>query len=254
MKHALFSDMKKIYYVKKYRQFLLFLILCTIFFSLLFMFTLDVTQGKNIADLANVEILDISLLGMDVTAILLVIFTANFIARDFTTNAIYESLAIIPMRRTYFLSKIVFITCLSFLVSTLLIGCILIINYGILSLYEINHLSILSPTIFMKLFAGMIMPIFYSNLSALGVMYARSTSSGIVFALSMMFLPALVKLSPPYFARSILAFLPEKAFELIANTSTLITTREMVQALFILFIWIALPYFIANRKFKKIDF
>src|SRR5699024_5432725 len=171
------SDMKKIYYVKKYRQFLLFLILCTILFSQLFMFTLDVTQGKNIADLSNIEILDISLLGMDVTAILLVIFTANFIARDFTTNAIYESLAIIPMRRTYFLSKIVFITCLSFLVSTLLIGCILIINYVILSLYEINHLSILSPTIFMKLFAGMIMPIFYSNLSALGVMYARSISS-----------------------------------------------------------------------------
>src|SRR5699024_7560975 len=127
------ADLKKVSYLQGYRNFLLATLLLSVLFSITFLFTIDLTAGKELTALSNIEIIDITLLGIDVTAIMFIIFTANFISKEFSTGAIHTSLAITPLRQKYFLSKILFIAKLSFLVSIILTCTIVIIDYFILT-------------------------------------------------------------------------------------------------------------------------
>src|SRR5690625_2820805 len=107
------ADFKKVSFLQCYRNFILATLLLSILFGIIFLFTIDFTAGKRLAELPSIEMIDISLLGIDVTAIMFIIFTANFISKEFSTGAIHTSLAITPLRQKYFLSKIFFIVKLT---------------------------------------------------------------------------------------------------------------------------------------------
>src|SRR5699024_11550497 len=111
------TEFKKVSYLQGYQNFLLATLLLSIIFSITFLFTIDLTAGKKLAELSSIEMIDITLLGIDVTAIMFIIFTANFISKEFLTGAIHTSLAITPLRGKYFLSNALFIMGLSIFVS-----------------------------------------------------------------------------------------------------------------------------------------
>src|SRR5699024_11520155 len=108
--------------------------------------------------------IDITLLGIDVTAIMFIIFTANFISKEFSTGAIHTYLAITPLRQKYFLSKALFIMKLSFLVSILLTCMIVILDGIIITVNNMDGL-IFNHGLFIKLIGAVMMPVFYSLLS-----------------------------------------------------------------------------------------
>src|SRR5699024_9635439 len=162
MMHLIKTDFKKITFLPGYRNFLIATFLFSILFGITFLFTIDITQGRKLTELSSIEVLDITLLGIDVTAIMLIIFTANLISKEFTTGAIHTSLAITPLRRKYFISKILFIAILSFLVSIALTCFIFAIDQFILSIYDLDRLPFFEQTLFLKLIGIIIMPIFYS--------------------------------------------------------------------------------------------
>src|SRR5699024_4502532 len=154
----------------------------------IFLFSINVTQGKKLQELTNLEVIDISLLGMDVAAILLIIFTAMFVIKDLSPGAVHTNLAITPVREKYFRSKVSFISILSVLISVILILLFLTIDQFVLSVNNIGGLSLFDINIFKKLIGSVVMVLFYSLLSAAGAFYLQSTSGGIAFALSVMFL------------------------------------------------------------------
>ncbi|MFD2132241.1 hypothetical protein ACFSKI_13600 [Pseudogracilibacillus auburnensis] len=254
MMHLIKTDFKKITYLSGYRNFLIATFLLSILFGITFLFTIDITQGKKLTELSSIEVLDITLLGIDVTAIMLIIFTANLISKEFTTGAIHTSLAITPLRRKYFMSKILFIAILSFLVSITLTCFIFAINQFVLSIYNLDRLPLFEQTLFIKLIGIIIMPIFYSLLSAAGAFYMKSASGGITYALGVMFLPALIKMFPANFSDVTLSIFPEKSLHMFSEINTNSISSSLIYAVLILMLWILISCSLGIRKFKKSNF
>src|SRR5690625_87601 len=221
------ADFKKVSFLQGYRNFILATLLLSILFGIIFLFTIDLTAGKRLAELPNIEIIDITLLGIDVTAIMFIIFTANFISKEFSTGAIHTSLAITPLRQKYFLSKILFIAKLSFLVSIILTCIIVIIDYFILMINNMDGLFF-NHVLLVKLIGAVIMPVFYSLLSMAGTFYMQSASGGIIFALGVMFIPALIKMFPANFSDVILPIFPESSLQVFAEMNINIINWSLI--------------------------
>src|SRR5690625_4799125 len=198
--------------------------------------------------------IDISLLGIDVTAIMFIIFTANFISKEFSTGAIHTSLAITPLRQKYFLSKIFFIVKLTILVSIALTSLIFIIDQFILSINNMDRLSLLNQALLVKLIGSVIMPIFYSLLSKAGTFYTQSAAGGITFGLGVMFMPALIKMFPAGFSDVIIRIFPENSLQVFTEFNTSSIYGSLINAILILLLWIFISSLLGFRKFKKSDF
>lgn len=254
MMHLIKTDFKKITFLKGYRNFLIATFLFSILFGITFLFTIDITQGRKLTELSSIEVLDITLLGIDVAAIMLIIFTANLISKEFATGAIRTSLAITPLRRKYFMSKILFIAILSFLVSIVLTCFIFLIDQFVLSIYNLDRLPFFEQTVVIKLFGIIIMPIFYSLLSATGAFYMKSASGGITYALGVMFLPALIKMFPAHFSDVTLSIFPEKSLHMFSEINTKSISGSLIDAILILMLWLLISCFLGIWKFKKSNF
>src|SRR5690625_81412 len=254
MKHLIKADFKKVSYLQSYRNFLIAIFLLSIFFGITFLFTIDLTAGKKLTALSSIEVMDITLLGIDVTTIMLIIFTANFISKEFSTDAIHTSLAITPLRQKYFLSKTFFIVKLTILVSIALISLIFIIDQFILSINNMDRLSLLNQALLIKLIGAVIMPIFYSLLSMAGTFYTQLASGGVTFALGVMFMPALIKMFPASFSDVVLLIFPENSLHVFTEINTSSISGLLINAVLILLLWILISNLLGFWKFKKSDF
>jgi len=248
------ADTKKIFYLKGYRNYILATFLLSILFGITFLFTIDFTAGKSLVALSTMEVMDITLLGIDVTAIMLIVFIANVIVKEFTTSSIHTALAITPSRQKYFLSRFLFTSVLSLLISIAIVSTLLLINQFILSANDMEKLLILDQIMLLKLTGAVIMPLFYSLLSMAGTFYAQSASTGITFALSVMFLPAFIKMFSADVTSYILPFFPERALHVLTDISTIPVRDSIIKAILILLIWVVIANLLGMWKFKKADF
>ncbi|PWU66664.1 hypothetical protein [Gracilibacillus dipsosauri] len=254
MKHLINADFKKISFLTSHRNYLIVLSLLSISFGLIFLFTLGVTQGKDLTELPAMEVIDISLLGMDVAAIMLIIFSATFISKEFSHDAIHTSLAITPLRQKFYLSKILFIMILSLIISITLTLIIFGLDQLVLLTNNMRTVSLNDQVLLSKLFGTVILPLFYSLLSAAGTFYFRSAAGGIIFAIGVMFLPALIKLFPASFSDMVLMLLPEKSLHTLTEMSTVTFNGQLMSAILILLSWILISNILGLWKLKKADF
>lgn len=254
MKHLIKADFKKINFLSSHRNYLIILCLLSISFGLIFLFTLGVTQGKNLTELPAMEVIDISLLGMDVAAIMLIIFTATFISKEFSHGSIHTSLAIMPLRQKFYLSKILFIMILSLIISITLTLIIFGLDQIVLVANNMRTVSLNNQALLSKLIGTVILPLFYSLLSAAGTFYFRSAVGGIMFAIGVMFLPALIKLFPAGFSDMVLVLLPEKSLHALAEMGTLTFNGQLMSAILILLSWILISNILGLWKLKNADF
>jgi len=251
MNNLVKADFKKTLYLPSNRYLLLSTICSSILLGMIFLLTINVTQGKGITELSSMEIIDVTLLGMDVAAIMLIIFTAIFIKKDLSPGAIHTNLAITPVRGKYFISKISFISIISILISVVLLLLFLTIDLLVLSINDMDSLSFFNINVFSKLIGSVVMVLFYSILSAAGVFYLQSTSGGIAFALVVMFLPALIKMFPAEVSSILLPIFPEKSLYAIINIHT---EGSLVSAIAILLLWIIISSLVGLWRFKRIDY
>lgn len=254
MKHFIKADFKKLNYLSSHRNYLIILCLLSISFGLIFLFTIGVTQGKNLTELPAMDVIDISLLGMDVAAIMLIIFTATFISKEFSHVSIHTSLAIMPLRQKFYLSKILFIMILSFIISITLTFIIFGLDQLVLLANNMGTVSLSNQALLSKLIGTVILPLFYSLLSASGTFYLRSAAGGIMFAIGVMFLPAFVKLFPDSFSDMVLILLPEKSLHALTELNTITFNGQLMGAILILLAWILISNILGLWKLKKADF
>lgn len=252
MKNLIKADFKKIFYLPGNRSFLLSTICLSILLGMIFLFTTNVTQGRALIELSSMEVIDITLLGMDVAAIMLLIFTANFIKKDLTSGAVHTNLAITPVRGNYFLSKVSFISILAILLSIVLILLFFAIDQLVLSMNGMGGLSIFALNIFTKIVGSIVMVLFYSLLSASGTFYLQSAFRGAAFALSVMFLPALIKMFPADISDILLPIFPEDALSALIDVHS--ADGSLLRAILVLLLWIIVSSLIGQWKFKKMDY
>ncbi len=247
------ADIKKIFYLKGYRNYILATFLLSILFGITFLFTIDLTAGKSLATLSTIEVMDITLLGIDVAAIMLIIFIANIVAKDFTTSSIHTALVITPSRQKYFFSTCLFILVLSLLISIAVVCTLFLFNQSILLANDMGKLY-LDQMMLLKLTGAIIMPLFYSLLSMAGTFYLQSASAGITFALGVMFFPAFIKLFSADVTSYILPIFPERALHVLTDINAIPVRDSIIKAFLILLIWVVIVNLLAMWKFKKADF
>ena len=252
MNNLIQADFKKILNLPSYRYFLLATIGLSILFGTFFVLSINITQGKELTELSGIEVIDISLLGVDVAAIMLIIFTAMFITKDLSPGAIHTNLAITPVRGKYFLSKVSFISILSVLISIIVILLFLIINQFILYMNDIGGLSLFDINLITKIIGSVVMVLFYSLLSAAGTFYIQSTSGGIAFSLGVMFLPALIKMFPADVSNLLLPIFPEKSLHAFIDIHS--ADGALVSAILILLLWVTISSVTALWKFKRVEY
>lgn len=252
MKNLIKADFKKTFFLPSNRYFLLSTICLSTLLGMIFLFTTNVTQGRVLIELSSMEVIDITLLGMDAAAIMLVIFTANYIKKDLTSGAVHTNLAITPVRRNYFLSKVSFISILAILTSIILILLFLAIDQLVLSMNDMGGLSIFVINIFTRIVGSVVMVLFYSLLSASGTFYLQSAFGGAAFALSVMFLPALIKMFPADISNILLPLFPEDALSTLIDVYS--ADGSLSKAILILLLWIIVSSLIGQWKFKRIDY
>lgn len=252
MKNLIIADFKKLIYLPSNRYLLLSTIGLSILLGMIFLFTINVTQGKVFTELSSIEVIDITLLGMDATAIMLIIFTALYIKKDLASGAIHTNLAITPVRGKYFLSKTLFISLLSILISVLLLLLFLSINLFIISINDMGSLSIFHMDVITKAIGSVVMVLFYSLISAAGTFYLQSTAGGIAFSLSVMFLPALIKMFPSEISDMLLPIFPETSINAIFDIQS--ADGSLFSAIVVLLLWIIISNLGGLWKFKRIDY
>lgn len=110
------SDFLKILHLSVYRNMMLATVSLSILFALIFIFTIGITEGTALANLSFKEVIDVTFLGIDAAAIMMILFTAIFTAKELSTGAIHTSLAITPARSEFFIKKGQFISLISLLI------------------------------------------------------------------------------------------------------------------------------------------
>ncbi|WP_010274419.1 ABC transporter permease [Paenibacillus senegalensis] len=251
MKNLIKADFKKMMYLPAYRYMILATLLLSILFGVIFLFTIEITQGKVLTELSGLEVIDITLLGMDVAAIMLIIFAAIFVAKDLASGAVHTNLAMTPIRRKYYVTKLSFIAILSTLISTALILLFLTIDQFILSINQMDALSF-DFAFLAKVIGSVLIVLFYSSLSAAGAFYFQSPSGGIAFALSVMFLPALIKMLPDDVSELVLSVFPEKSLHAFIDINA--ANGSWTGAITVLLIWVMTACAIGFWRFRKMDY
>ncbi|WP_181350887.1 hypothetical protein [Thalassobacillus sp. CUG 92003] len=248
------ADLKKIVFLASYRNYLITTFILSVVLGLTFVFTIGVTQGKELTELRELEVLDISLLGMDVAAIMLIVFSARFISADFSQGSIHTALAIMPLRQKFYLAKVLFITAVSIILCITLTLSIVVMDQLILLGNDMHALSLGGQAVLLKLFGTAVMPLFYSLLSIAGTFYLRSMAGGVTFAIGIMFLPAFVDLFPTQVTGNVLMALPERSLHTIADMSVGQFNGQMVSAGSILLAWLIVTNAGGMMKLNKTDF
>ena len=107
MRQLIKADFKKTMYIPSYRYILIATVILSLVFGAIFLLTVEVTEGLKLSSLSSMLVIDVSFLGMDVTAIMMIIFVSLFISKEISTGAIYLRKSSWPHRRLkFYISKI----------------------------------------------------------------------------------------------------------------------------------------------------
>lgn len=246
------ADFKKVFYIPSYRYLLMATFTLSVLFGLIFLTTIGVTEGRQLTGLSSIEVIDVSFLGIDVAAIMMIIFAALFISKEVSDGAIHINLAITPNRLKFFSSKLLFLSLLSILLSGFVVIGLFAVDWLVMSINNMGELELFNELVVKKVIGSLLMVLVYSLLSAMGALFIQSISGGIVFSLGIMFLPGLIRMFPEAVVDLLLPVFPETAINHFVDLTT--KSSNLFVSLLILVLWLVISTVISYAKFRKIDY
>lgn len=252
MKNLVKADVKKVLYIPNYRYLLFAAVILSLLFGLIFLTTIGVTEGRALTSLSSLEVIDVSFLGIDVAAIMMIIFSALFISKEVSEGAVHTNLALTPNRMKFFVSKLLYLSLLSVLISITVILGIFAIDWFIMSANNMGSLELFNMDVLFKITGSILMVLVYGLLSAIGAFFIQSMAGGIIFSLGLMFVPALIRFFPEWVGDMMLPIFPETAIASFVDITA--TSNNLFIAMTILFLWLLLSSIISYSKFRKIDY
>lgn len=249
------SEYEKIFFLKFSKIYIGLVIIISLIMGLIFSLTTGITQGRTITELASIDVISANLLGIDVAAIMLIVFTALSISSEFSSKLIHVSLAVTPNRKRFYLAKLI-----TYLILTLIIAAIVgFLNYFagqiILIANNLPQVSLFDISIRQFVFGSMLMPMFYSLLTVAAVFIFGSSGGAITFSLGIMFIPGLVKMFSKSIQKVIIPILPVSSLHSISAIaeSESFEVLGITTSIFILFMWIAITSLVGILQFERKD-
>lgn len=164
MRQLIKADFKKTMYIPSYRYILIATVILSLVFGAIFLLTVEVTEGLKLSSLSSMLVIDVSFLGMDVTAIMMIIFVSLFISKEISTGAIYTNLAITPNRLKFYISKLIFLLILSVLITILVVLGLFGFDSLVMSVKQMGNLEVFNQEVLLKIIGSFLMVIFYPEL------------------------------------------------------------------------------------------
>ncbi|GAB2558939.1 hypothetical protein [Gracilibacillus alcaliphilus] len=256
MRNIMEAEFKKIFFLRFSKVYLLFTIGISLLIGFIFTVTTNVTQGVAITDLSVMEVVSANMLGVDLASILLIIFTALTISREFTAETIYTSLAAVPNRKRLFLGKYITFLLLSIVVSILMVALIYLTSQIILMANNMSLASLAEADIRQFVFGVLLMPVFYCLLSVAATILFKSSGGGITFPIVILAIPALLNMFPDTIQKVLLPLLPQSAIHSLSGTvgAESFETSGVFISISILLLWLVITSVIAILSFQKRDF
>lgn len=255
LRNLLKADFKKIFFLKSAKIYLISTIFSSLLLGLLFSLTTNVTQGKVITELSPMDVFSANMLGVDLTNIMLIIFPALMIAKEFSTGLINISLIVTPNRKQFFTTKLLCYVLLSALISLVTIILLFLSTQLILAANGMQLIELTDSAILQFMSDVFVMPIFYTIITVAATFLFKNIAGGITFTLGIMVLPSLVKMFPDSIQRLFLPIFPQSAIHSISGVLEQGSPESLgiIFSIVILFIWIAATSLVANVKFQKQD-
>ncbi|GAB6085818.1 hypothetical protein [Alkaliphilus crotonatoxidans] len=216
-KNLIKAEYQKVMFLKFSKTFLGILVLTSLAMGLIFSLTTNVTQGKSIAQMSPTNIISASMLGIDVAAIMLIIFTALSISSEFSTKLIHVSLAVTPNRKRFYYSKFLTYGLLAVVISLLVTFLTFIAGQLVLVSNGVPMASLKDNSLVKLIIGSAVMPVFYCLLTVAATFIFRSSAGGITFSLAVMFIPALIKMFSKNIQGLILPILPQSSLHSLSG-------------------------------------
>ncbi len=253
MIHSICAEWKKIWFPKSLRLYLLIAVVSSILTGLLFAFTTQITQNRALSELKPMSIIEVNMLGVDIATILLMLFVAVQIGREFQRKTIQTYLTVTPARNHYFVAK-----ALTFCLLSLAVGIIvaLVTLFNGQFILSTIHSQALPASEVWQFAAGCIaMPPFYVLLTVCATFSSRNTATGIVMPLVVMFLPAIAELFPKTLQNTVIPTLPASAIHTLSGMAQegSIEYTGILAAFIILITWSVLTAVLAMWRFRHKD-
>ncbi len=253
MIHSIRAEWKKIWFPKSSRLYLPFVMIFSVLMGLVFAFTTKVTQQRTLSELKPMSVIEVNMLGVDVAAILLILFAAVQIGREFQGKTIQTYLIATPDRTRYFRAKLLMFFLLSFVVGVLV--ALITLGNGQLILSSVQGQTLPASEVWRFAAGCVAMPLFYVLLTVCAAFFFRSTAAGIVIPLGVMFLPALAELFPQPIQEVFIPILPASAIHTLSGMAQAgsIEYTGILTAFIILITWSVLTAVLAIWRFRRKD-
>lgn len=254
MNNILRAEYKKIFFLRFSKIYLLFTIGISLLAGFVFTITTDVTQGKTIQELSVMEVFSANMLGVDFANILFIIFTASTITREFTSQTIHTSLAVVPNRKKFFIGKYITFLLLTIILSTLLVILIYLTSQSVLVLNGRTTVHLTDSHINQFVLGTLIMPVFYSMLTVAAAFFFKNSGGSIAFSLIIMVIPALINMFSESVRSFLLPFMPQSAIHSLSGAAETFEAMEVFPSILVLFLWLIITSIIALISFQRSDF
>lgn len=255
MRNLIQAEYKKIVFLKSSKIYCIATIVASLLLGLIFSLTTNVTQGKAISQLSSMDVLSANLLGIDLANIMLITFTAISISKEFSTKLIDVSLAITPNRKRFFLGKLITYFILSIILSIVTVVLTYLTSQLILTVNKMPLVTLKDIAVRQFILGVMVMPIFYALITVATTFLFKSSAGAITFSLSLMALPALVKMFSDSIQTILLPIFPQSAIHSLSGAVEKGSAESLgtIMSICVLVLWIGVTSFVANIKFQKQD-
>ena len=249
------TEYKKIIFLRFSKIFLGNIVLVSIIMGIIFSSTTSLTKGQTLSELPPIDVITASMLGVDVAAIMFIIFTALSISSEFSTKLIHVSLAVTPNRKRFYFSKFATYFLLSVMISLIVTVLTYFAGYLILKLNGLSIDAFEVVTLRQFSIGCLIMPIFYCLLTVAATFIFRNSAGAITFSLGVVLLPGLINLFSSSLRQWIIPIMPMSAFHSLAGVAKPGSYESIGvgTSILTLLLWIAATSFIGIIQFDKKD-
>lgn len=253
MTRAINAEWKKIWSPTRSRLYLLLAPVAAVVMGLVFASTTKVTRGEALSQLDPMSIVSANVLGVDVVAILLLLFAAVQVGREFRERTAQSYLAASPRRSTYFIAK-----SLAFGLVSLAVGAAVALAALLNGLLLVSAVGKQAPPLVeaCRLATGSTaMTLFYVLLTVSATFCTRSTAAGAAIPFTVLFLPAIAELLPGALRDALVPILPASAIHTLSGQAPVGSAEHTgaLVALAVLAAWTLLPAGFASWRFQKTD-
>lgn len=255
MKRLVLAECRKIFFLKFSRRYLAVLIIAGLAFGALLSLTTQMTTGRRFDELGSLDVLSMNLLGVDLANILLMVFAAMSVHREFSTGSIQVSLSLSPGRTRLFAAKLLTYLGLSAVVSILTVALACLASQSLLTLHGMPPLFPLDAAA-MRMLAGVAaMPIFYCLLTVAAAFLLWSGAGAITFSLGALAAQAVVGILPEGVQSLLLPITPQAAIHNLAGMSPAGSMEAVSLALSatVLAAWVGIASVTASWRFRWKD-